>query len=239
MRLTRRQRGAALVCALVMMLATMLVGVAICRTVFAATASSRAERERGIAREAAEAALVDAERDIGGADAVRATLFTDAGASAFVAGCGRGANTRGLCLADSPPAWEALDLAAPGHPALVPYGYYTGAAMGTGGGLLTARLPAYLIERIVPPGATPVMGNFYRITAIGFGSQATTRTVLQSVVRLPPPPGAPPAPAPDAPATPPPAAAAPTAPPPVPLPAGRLAWREIANWPQLHAEAAE
>jgi type IV pilus assembly protein PilX len=212
------QRGAALVCALVLMLVTMLVGVAICRTVFAAIASSRAERERGIAREAAEAALVDAERDIAGADAVRATLFTATGAAAFVDACGRGGNSRGLCLATSPTSWETLDLAEPGHPALVPYGYYTGAAMGTGKGMLTARLPGYLIERIVPPGASPAMGQFYRITAIGFGSHATTRAVLQSVYRLPPPgPG----------------------PPPAGLPAGRIGWREIANWPQLHAEATE
>jgi type IV pilus assembly protein PilX len=28
-------------------------------------------------------------------------------------------------------------------------------------------------------------------------------------------------------------------PPPVQLPAGRIGWREIANWPQLHAEASE
>ena len=229
---SRRQRGAALVCSLVLMLATMLVGVAICRTVFAAIASSRAERERGIAREAAEAALVDAERDIAGADAVRATLFTAAGAPAFVDACGRGGNSRGLCLASSPAPWESLDLAEPGHPALVPYGYYTGASMGTGKGMLTARLPGYLIERIVPPGASPAMGQFYRVTAIGFGSHATTRAVLQSVYRLPPPlPPPPPAGAPPA--------AAGAGPPPVQLPAGRIGWREIANWAQLHAEATE
>jgi type IV pilus assembly protein PilX len=229
------QRGVALVCALVLMLATMLVGVSICRTVFAAIASSRAERERGLAREAAEAALRDAERDVAGADPVRATLFTDAGAAAFVAACGRGGNTRGLCLASSPAPWQTLDLAEAGHPALVPYGYYTGAAMSTGRGLLTARLPAYLIERIAPPGANPAMGNFYRITAIGFGSHATTRTVLQSVFRLPKP--EPPA-APAGEEAGEQAAEAPV-PPPVQLPAGRIGWREIANWPQLHAEATE
>jgi type IV pilus assembly protein PilX len=225
-------QGAALVCSMVLMLATMLVGVSICRTVFAAIASSRAERERGIAREAAEAALRDAEHDIAGADPIRATLFADASAASFADGCGRGGNGRGLCRATAPPAWETLDLAEPGNPALVPYGYYTGAGMGTGSGLLTARLPAYLIEKIAPPGATAPMGSFYRITAIGFGSQATTRVVLQSEVRLPPPApagGPVPVPAPaDAPAA-----------PPIVLPAGRIGWREIANWPQLHAAASE
>jgi type IV pilus assembly protein PilX len=238
------QRGAALVCALVLMLATMLVGVSICRTVFAAIASSRAEAERGIAREAAEAALRDAERDIAGADAVRATLFLEPGAASFIEGCGRGGNSRGLCRATSPPPWQTLDLAEAGNPALVPYGYYTGAAMGTGTGLLTARLPAYLIEKIAPPGATEAMGGFFRITAIGFGSRAMTRVVLQSDYRLPkpvPPAGNEPGnesagepnnePTSEAGNNP--------TPPPVQLPAGRLGWREIANWPQLHAEASE
>jgi type IV pilus assembly protein PilX len=231
--LRQPQRGAALVCALVLMLATMLVGVSICRTVFAAIVSSRAEAERGIARESAEAALRDAERDIAGADAVRATLFLEPGAASFIDGCGRGGNSRGLCRASSPPPWQTLDLAEAGNPALVPYGYYTGAAMGTGSGLLTARLPAYLIERIAPPGASEAMGGFFRITAIGFGSHAMTRVVLQSVYRLPKPapPTAPGAPASEAGNNP--------APPPVQLPAGRLGWREIANWPHLHAEASE
>jgi type IV pilus assembly protein PilX len=236
------QRGAALVCALVLMLATMLVGVSICRTVFAAIASSRAEAERGVAREAAEAALRDAERDIAGADPIRAALFTEPGAASFVDGCGRGGNTRGLCRAASPPPWQALDLAEPGNPALVSYGYYTGAAMGSGKGLLTARLPVYLIEKIAPPGATEAMGGFFRITAIGFGSHDATRAVLQSVFRLPK--AAPPAPAGSEPGTEPGSepgngAAGNPAPAPVQLPAGRLGWREIANWPQLHAEASE
>jgi type IV pilus assembly protein PilX len=109
--------------------------------------------------------------------------------------------------------------------------------MGAGTGLLTARLPVYLIERIAPPGATEAMGGFFRITAIGFGSHATTRVVLQSSYRLPKPapPEEPPSASQEPAQEPPPQAA----PPPVPLPAGRLAWREIANWPQLHAAAAE
>jgi len=242
----RRQRGAALLCALLLMLATMLVGVAIARAAFAAIASAGAERERGLAREAAEAALRDAEHDIAadsaagsatgtatGIDAARAAQFTPAGASGFVDGCGRGDANLGLCLPASPPAWQVLDLADADSPALVPYGQYTGARLATGKGLLPARAPAYLIEQIAPPGAAASLGSFYRITAIGFGGRATVRVVLQSVYRKPPapapgPPGSPGAGAgSDAPM-----------PPSVQLPAGRIGWREIANWPQLHAEAA-
>jgi type IV pilus assembly protein PilX len=267
----QQQRGAALVCALMLMLATMLMAVAISRAVFASIASAGAERERGLAREAAEAGLRDAERDIAAdiatsADPTRAARFTAAGAGSFIAGCGRGSADRGLCLPASPPAWQALDLAAAGNPALVPYGHYTGASLATGKGLLPARPPAYLIEKIAPPGATAAMGSFYRITAIGFGSHASTRVVLQSVYRKPPPaptggaaaPGGPGPPEPDgAPGWPvqDPAGPAPPAPPataqdqqggnggtgapPVNLPAGRISWREIANWPQLHAKALE
>jgi type IV pilus assembly protein PilX len=271
----RRANGAALVCALVLMTAVMLIGVSVCRTVFASIASAGAERERSIAHGAAEAALRDAERDIAAATATaapaRAAQFTDAGAGSFVDGCGRAGSARGLCLVTSPPAWQLQDLADADNPALVPYGHYTGASLATGRGLLPARPPAYLIEKIAPPGAGVSLGSFYRVTAIGFGSRDSTRVVLQSVVRKPTPsagagagpPGAggdtsgggggmpdgagPPGvdgPAgPDPPGTPQGKGAGggngSAAPPSGELPAGRIAWREIANWPQLHAQALE
>jgi len=49
----------------------------------------------------------------------------------------------------------------------------------------------------------------FRITAIGFGASPSTRVVLQAYYRR-------------AHAT---------------APAARLGWREIANWPELHAAA--
>jgi type IV pilus assembly protein PilX len=212
-----RQKGAALVCALLMMMAAMLVGVSVCSAVFASIASAGAGRERSIAHEAAEAALRDAERDIAAASGTaRATQFTEAGAASFVDGCGRAGSARGLCLATSPPAWQLQDLADADNAALAPYGHYTGASLATGRGLLPARPPAYLIEKIAPPGAGASLGGFYRITAIGFGSRDSTRVVLQAVVRKPGP-----------------------GPAPVQFPAGRISWREIANWPQLHAQAPE
>jgi type IV pilus assembly protein PilX len=232
-----RERGAALVCALVLMLAAMLVGVSACRAVFAAIASASAGRERSLAYGAAEAALLDAERDIAGtvagADPARTARFTAAGAGGFVDGCGHGGGSLGLCAASSPPAWQTQDLADPDNASVVPYGHYTGASLATGKGLLPARPPAYLIEQIAAPGAGASLGSFYRITAIGFGSHAAAQVVLQAVVRKPAPEhgngqgneqgneqgnGA-------------------AAPPPVQLPAGRIAWREIPNWRQLHAQA--
>jgi type IV pilus assembly protein PilX len=257
MKPTGSERGLALVCALMMMLAAMVIGVAVTRGAFVLLASARNERDRDVAQAAAEAALRDAEHDIAGAAGVppeRTAHFGPAGSHAFVEGCGHGADDLGLCRARSPPAWQTLDLADPGDPALVPYGDFTGAALAVGRGAVLALLPAYVIERIMPAGAAAQMGSFYRVTAIGFGTRTSTRVVLQSLVRLPPPAGGaggdhghgndgdegqgdgnddahgrnsgngsgdrPPA-----------------RPQERRLPAGRIGWREIANWDELHAHA--
>jgi type IV pilus assembly protein PilX len=251
MKPTIHERGLALVCALTLMVATMVIGVAITRGAFVLLASARNERDRDVAQAAAEAALRDAEHDIAGAAGVppgRAAHFGPAGGPAFVDGCGHGAEDLGLCRARSPPAWQTLDLADPDDAALVPYGHFTGAVLAVGRGA-PARLPAYVIERIAPPGATARMGSFFRVTAIGFGTRASTRVILQSLVRLPPPVrgagedhghgndgneghdddngdtheggnGDRPPEAQER-----------------RLPAGRIGWREIANWDELHAHA--
>jgi type IV pilus assembly protein PilX len=236
MKTRRSESGLALVCALMLMLAAMAIGLAVVRGGFVLLAAARNERDRDVAWAVAEAALRDAEHDIAGtADAApsRAAHFGPAGASAFVDGCGRGEDDLGLCRARSPPAWQSLDLAAEDNPALVPYGRFTGATVALGHGVLPVRPPAYVIERIAPSGATARQGSFYRITAIGFGSRASTQVVLQSLYRLPPPngnaggheggnddgnargDGHPPQGR--------------------QLPAGRIGWGEVANWAELHA----
>ncbi|MCS0633070.1 PilX N-terminal domain-containing pilus assembly protein [Telluria mixta] len=262
MKPTASERGLALVCALTLMVAAMVIGVAITRGAFVLLASARNERDRDVAQAAAEAALRDAEHDIAGAAGVppgRAAHFGAAGGHVFTDDCGQGTDDLGLCRARSPPAWQTLDLADAENPALVPYGRFTGAALPVGRGALPARLPAYVIERIAPAGATAQMGSFYRVTAIGFGTRTSTRVVLQSLVRLPPPAeGAggehghgndgdeghddgnddahgrnsgngsgdrPPARPPE------------RRPPERRLPSGRIGWREIANWDELHAHA--
>jgi type IV pilus assembly protein PilX len=184
------QRGLVLVCALMLMLAAMVIGVAVARGAFVLLAAAHNERDRDVAQAAAEAALRDAEHDIAGTASSppdRAAHFGPAGSAAFVDGCGHGADDLGLCLARAPPAWQTLDLTAEDNPVLVPYGRFTGAALAVGRGMLPVRLPAYVIERIAPPGATAQQGSFYRITAIGFGTRASTRVVLQSLYRLPAP----------------------------------------------------
>jgi type IV pilus assembly protein PilX len=217
----RAQRGAVLVTALIVMLAVLMLGASAARTAINDEQSARYERDRNLALQAAEAALADAERDIeGGADPAseRAALLASGSPAAFDPACGSDAVRLGLCGHPMPPAappWQAVDLADPA--AAVGYGRFTGAVIPIGGALLPARLPRYLIELIPVAGATPAAGAFYRITALGFGSNDAVRVVLQSIYRK-----------------------APAAPPvPVDLPAKRISWREVANWPELHQAAGK
>ncbi|UUZ55346.1 hypothetical protein LP419_06225 [Massilia sp. H-1] len=62
-----RQQGAALLAVLGIMLAMMILAVSAMRAALHGERSARAERDRMIALQAAEAALIDAERDIEGA----------------------------------------------------------------------------------------------------------------------------------------------------------------------------
>jgi Tfp pilus assembly protein PilX len=244
----RRERGMVLLFALLLMLVAMIAGLAVARTGFASIAGARYERERMLARAAAETALRDAERDIAGAGPpARTAWFGANGASSWPNGCGHGAFDRGLCLETNPPAWQALDLAEEDNPALVSYGEITGASIALGG-LLPARAPAYLIERLAA-GAQP--GALYRITAVGFGARPSTLVVLQALYRTPAAPTGPTTPGASDPAA---GSAAdatdagaddesddasPAAPPqpPAALPAGRIGAREIVNWRALHAQA--
>ncbi len=187
-----RQQGAALLVALSILIVLMLLGASAVRTALNAERSARGERDRQVALQAAEAALLDAERDIeGGAnpESKRATMFAPGSSEGFVQGCGAGPDNPGLglCLRmpePAPPAWQSVALASSdGDARAVDYGRFTGAAMPVGRGALPARLPRYIIE-LMPYAraghdAGTRTGNFYRITAIGFGASEATRVVLQ------------------------------------------------------------
>jgi Tfp pilus assembly protein PilX len=230
-RATQGERGATLVTALFLMLAVLIVGVSAARAALGAEKSARFERDRHIAFAAAEAALLDAERDIEGgpgAEPARSALFA-AGAAGFADGCGRDGDNLGLCraaAASAAPVWQVLDLAG-NLDATTAYGGFTGARMATGSGILPARLPRYIIEFVEQQGAAAQAGALYRITAIGFGGREATRVVLQSFYRKPPTPGQGSG------------QTSPAAPPAGALPAGRSSWREVASWPELHAAAIQ
>lgn len=180
----RAQRGAALLVTLCVMLVLMLLGVSAARNALNAEKSSRGERDRQVALQAAEAALLDAERDIDSSSgAARGRLFGAGSVAGFVDGCGTGGPNLGLCKrapAHAAPAWQRARLAERG----VGYGRFTGATMPVGRASLPARAPRYIIE-LMPyaragQDAAQHTGNFYRITAIGFGANDATRVVLQS-----------------------------------------------------------
>lgn len=191
-----RVGGAALVTVLFVLVAVLIVAVSAATAALNAEKSARNERDRHIAFQAAEAALADAERDIGAIDPAspRAAMFAPGSALGFADGCGERAGEPhlGLCArveAPGIPAWIAANLKE--GEAGAPYGTFTGAVMPTGVGTLPTRPPRYIIELMPFPRAGEDAGepvaNFYRITAIGFGSRDPTRVVLQSFYRKTPP----------------------------------------------------
>ena len=182
-------------CLLVIIL---LLGISAAQMALQGEKAARGERDRQIAFQAAEEALVDAQNDIEGSPGApgRSSLFAPGSAAGFTDGCGEG-GALGLCLPafpDAPALWLSTDLdGAEGASRTVPYGQFTGAVMQTGQGFLPSRRPRYLIELLPfhPPGAqaAAVAGGLatesyvYRITAIGFGAQESTQVVLQSYYR--------------------------------------------------------
>jgi type IV pilus assembly protein PilX len=207
-----RERGAALVTMLFLMLALLMMALSSTRAALAGAKSARYERERQVAQAAAEAALFDAERDIDGAagpTSPRTAIFSALDADAFAERCAGQDEKAGLCKATpgtGPPAWQAADLAGD---AAVEYGRFSGRALPTGAGTLPAAAPRYLVELL--PGAQPL----FRITALGVGADPATVVVLQSYYRRT------------------------TGSTPGSAPGKRLGWREIANWPELHRAASD
>jgi type IV pilus assembly protein PilX len=180
MRLAHRERGAALVTMLFLMLALLMMSLSSMRAALAGARSARYERDRQVAHAAAEAALFDAERDIDGAAgpaAPRTAIFAALDAGAFAERCSGRAEKTGLCKVatdPAPPAWQAADLAGD---AGVEYGRFSGRALPTGAGTLPAAAPRYLVELL--PGPRPM----FRITALGIGADPATIVVLQSYYR--------------------------------------------------------
>jgi type IV pilus assembly protein PilX len=193
-----RRRGATLVYVLCLLVIILLLGISAAQMALQGERAARGERDRQIAFQAAEEALVDAQNDIEGLPGApgRSGLFAPGSAAGFADGCGEG-GALGLCLPATPEApalWLSTDLDGDEEGSrTVPYGQFTGAVMQTGQGFLPSRRPRYLIELLPfhPPGAqaTAVAGGLatesyiYRITAIGFGAQESTQVVLQSYYR--------------------------------------------------------
>jgi type IV pilus assembly protein PilX len=193
-----RLGGASLVVTLILLIAISLIGISTAHIALLGEKSSRNDRDRQIAFQAAEVALLDAEMDIGGspdAARTRSTLFASRKADGFIDGCGMGEKniSLGLCMHSSDPqraAWLTADFldASPKTMKTVPYGMFTGQPFEVGKHMLPARLPRYIIE-LMPYGragesaAIEERSYIYRITAVGFGTRDSTRVMLQTIYR--------------------------------------------------------
>jgi type IV pilus assembly protein PilX len=157
------QRGITLPVTMLLLLAALTLGASAAQLAMLGEKAARAERDRLIAFQAAEDAMMDAERDIneGLGQPVEVPLQPPA--------------------STSKPAWQAVDLAGNGG---TEYGAVTGAAMAAGQGSLPFRRPRYLVERVAYLAAGAAAGDppshYYRVTVIGFGSRPGAETVLQA-----------------------------------------------------------
>lgn len=191
------QRGASLVISLLMLIAVMLLGLSATQIALQSEKASRNDRDRQIAFQAAEAALLDAEMDIEKSPdpaRSRSAIFSTRHTSAFIEGCGAGDENPhlGLCAQAAEgavPVWLAIDfLNHGGSAASVPFGRFTGQLFQTGEGSLPAGPPRYIVELMAYNKAgesaeVPTRSHLYRVTAIGFGMRDTTRVVLQTFYR--------------------------------------------------------
>lgn len=195
-----RQAGMALIVSLLMLVVIMLFGSSAGQIALLNEKASRNDRDRQLAFQAAEAALMDAELDIEhspDATRSRSQLFSKDSALGFP-GEGeeecRGGQTNvylGLCKRARDgvaPAWQTVDFLGTESPVAhsVPYGTFTGQTLQTGIGSLPAKPARYIIELMVynkQGESADKPTYFYRITAIGFGARDTTQVVLQTFYR--------------------------------------------------------
>lgn len=170
----RRQRGTALIIAMLFLVILGMLGVT---TMTATTLEERMAgntRDRDLAMQAAEAALRDAERDLTNTATTAGRVITLVN---FVAAC-----TAGLCTEGAPILTNIDDPAKSAF--FTQYMSSSQAFMGP------AAQPRYIIELLAamppqvpapPPGQQ--IRNF-RITAKGFGRNTNTVVILQTVFQL-------------------------------------------------------
>ena len=192
----KRRQGTALLMCMLIIAVVALLGMSGARIALQDERAGRNDRDRKLAFQAAEAALLDAQLDIEQAsDTPRGAQFGRM-APRFPAGCGTAGMGRagvllGLCDgAGAGAAWQRTDFTddTPAHARTAAYGRFTGQTMQAGAGPLQQRLPRYLIEAHADRRAGAVADlsgstRIYRISAMGFGAQDGTRVLLQSWYR--------------------------------------------------------
>ncbi len=194
-----RERGVTLVVVLVLLIAAAFLGVSAAVIALQTEKASRGDRDRQIAFQAAEAALIDAQRDIDTAGtSPNARQLTMAADTAL----GFPPTEQTILCPASPPrdpghglCRRPIDGAQSSWPKdtdlsdasiSVEYGQFTGQQFPGPKAGLPARPPRYVIELMpyVQPGHNVQTQSFaYRISAIGFGTSADTQVVLQAFYR--------------------------------------------------------
>ena len=194
----RASRGVALLTVVIMLLVITLLALAGSRLALDGKRAARNQRDYEIAYMAAEAALRDAELDIQGASGTsnRSQIFSPESSQGFIAGdCNTGTAPtspyQGLCdtfANTGEPIWNTIDWTTSIGNKTVEYGTFTGRSFATGSGLTPSRRPRYLIELLrdnaIGSDASGPSRYMYRITAVGFGPNDTTRAMVQSTYRL-------------------------------------------------------
>ena len=206
-RFARRERGTSLIVVLIMLSVIFVIGAVSSQYAIFGERSARNDRDRQVAYQAAEAALIDAEIEIIGPNSAvnkrNCRLHVDSLTLEFagISGCGTGNNT-GFCVVTTSTgalegeAWKtvkselASETGTTSTNKTVEYGQFTGRALpagllGTGG--MPAKAPRYVMEavRYTPASLTEGGGAYgltaFVVTAMGFGFRSETRVVLQAL----------------------------------------------------------
>lgn len=186
-----KQQGIALIFVMLILVVVSILGIGGAQLAMMGEKGARNERDIQISRQAAEAALVDAEFDMNSTAAgSRAVDFTSA--MNFIDGCGTSGVSKGLCAQTEvgKPIWLTVNFMNDSGNAPTTYiGEKTGRIMNYGNGIQPALRPRYIVEylTVYPTGsnksAKAKAAPVYRITTMGFGPRSDIQTVLQMVYR--------------------------------------------------------
>lgn len=191
-----KQQGIALIFVLLILVVVSLLGVGGAQLAMMGERGARNERDTQIARQYAEAALVDAEFDIRGPNtnaSQRMDVFNSV--MNFAEGCGTTGTLQGLCAQSltGKPVWLTTDFtSSTSTPPYAKMGQYTGRTVSTtglGNGIQAALAPRYIVE-VLPDSSTGTERGLkaktkilHRVTSMGFGPRQDIQTVLQMVFR--------------------------------------------------------
>lgn len=207
-----RQRGMALIFVMLMMGMVFSIAAISARIGTQGERMARADRDRQVALQGAESALIDAEMDIMDPRAgSRACSMLD---SAAEPGCSFDSELRGICSPDlatpDKPTYKVVDFSETDNDKrrYVIYGEFTnrqaGFAVsanqtgGVSGNAIPVELPRYIIEKVALSG---VMGKTsdgtvlpvnlrkdagsYRVIAVGYGYSKSTQVMLEATIFAP------------------------------------------------------